>query len=377
MKTRFWSPLGAALTPLTLLTLGLGAAHADTNLALTITDKGCEPNQIAASAGQVTVEVTNASTRVVEWEILSGVMVVAERENILPGFKQSISAKLAAGDYGLTCGLLSNPRGVLTVGADGSAKVGPVDPMQLVGPLSEYKIYVQTEADALVKATEAFVAAIKAGDVEKARGLFAATRMPYERIEPIAELFSDLDSSIDARADDWEKREADPGFTGFHRLEYALFSENSTAGMEAVADRLLADVTTLQGRIKTLTVPPATMIGGAAGLIEEVAASKISGEEDRYSGTDLADFQANMEGAQKILELVTPLVAERDADLLARTNANFKTVDEVLTKYRKADGSFANYKELTDADRRALQGPIAALAEDLARLSGILGIQNT
>ena len=178
MKTRFWSPLGAAVTPLTLMAFSLGAAHADTNLALTITDKGCEPNQISASAGQVTVEVTNASARVVEWEILSGVMVVAERENILPGFKQSISAKLAAGDYGLTCGLLSNPRGVLTVGADGSAKLGPVDPMQLVGPLSEYKIYVQTEADALVKATETFVAAIKAGDVEKARGLFAATRMP-------------------------------------------------------------------------------------------------------------------------------------------------------------------------------------------------------
>lgn len=48
------------------------------------------------------------------------------------------------------------------------------------------------------------------------------------------------------------------------------------------------------------------MVGGAAGLIEEVAASKISGEEDRYSHTDLWDFRANVEGSQKIVDLLRP-----------------------------------------------------------------------
>ncbi len=65
------------------------------------------------------------------------------------------------------------------------------------------------------------------------------------------------------------------------------------------------------------------MVGGAAGLIEEVAASKISGEEDRYSHTDLWDFRANVEGSQKIVDLLRPQLQKR-IELLAKVDANFK-----------------------------------------------------
>lgn len=134
--------------------------------------------------------------------------------------------------------------------------------------------------------TKAFTDAIKAGDIEKAKALYAPTRQHYERIEPIAELFSDLDGSIDAREDDYEQKAADPKFTGFHRLEKALFGDNTTKGMDQYADQLYTDVVDLQKRISELAFPPSKVVGGAVGLIEEVAASKISGEEDRYSHTD-------------------------------------------------------------------------------------------
>src|SRR5690606_29093303 len=128
----------------------------------------------------------------------------------------------------------------------------------------------------------------------------------YEKIEPIAELFADLDASIDSRADDHEKGEKSDDFTGFHRLEYGLFAQNTTEGLGEYADKLYADVLELQKRVEDLTVPPEKVVGGAAALLEEVAATKISGEEDRYSHTDLWDFQANVDGAQKIVELFKP-----------------------------------------------------------------------
>lgn len=114
-------------------------------------------------------------------------------------------------------------------------------------------------------------------------------------------------------------------------------------------------------------------VGGAAGLIEEVAASKISGEEDRYSHTDLWDFQANVEGSQKIVDLLRPQLQKANPELLAKVDANFKKVDTILAKYRTKDG-FETYDKLTDADRNALKGPITALAEDLAQLRGVLGL---
>jgi iron uptake system component EfeO len=249
------------------------------------------------------------------------------------------------------------------------------DPMALVGPISDYKLYVSAQVDQLVAHTRQFADAIKAGDLAKAKALYATSRTYYEEVEPIAELFSDLDSAIDSRADDHEQKEQDPGFIGFHRIEYILYSKGETADAVPYADKLVANVKDLQGRIAGLSVQPKDMVGGAAGLIEEVAASKISGEEDRYSGTDLYDFQANVDGAEKIVDLLDPLLAKADPALLQKIKGNFGTVDAVLAKYRTADGGFQTYDKLTKQDRLALQGPVTELAEDLSKLTGTLGIE--
>jgi len=248
-----------------------------------------------------------------------------------------------------------------------------VSPLDLVQPIADYKLYVQGKIDTLVTNTKGFTDAVKAGDLAKAKALYAPARVNYETIEPIAELFSDLDGAIDSRADDHEQKEKSADFYGFHRIEYSLFSLNTTDGMGPVADKLYADVVDLQKRVAGLTVPPEKAIDGAAGLLEEVASSKISGEEDRYSHTDLWDFQANIDGAQKIVALVQPLVAKEDPTLLKTVSDNFATVDAILAKYKTSDG-YETYDKLSDADRKALAGPVTALAEDLSKLRGTLGL---
>jgi iron uptake system component EfeO len=367
---------GASLAGLTLYGQGFAAAQdASQPVAITITSKGCEPNAMTLPEGKTTFKIKNASARVLEWEILDGVLVVEERENIVPGFVQTLTATLKAGQYQMTCGLLSNPKGTITVTASGtiSAKAEPVG-SDLAGPLAEYKAYVTKEVGDLVTKTKSFIDAVKAGKLQEAQNLYAPTRQHYERIEPMVELFSDLDKSIDARADDFEKKENDPAFRGFHRIEKALFAEKTTAGIEPVADRLMHDVQELQGSIADLAIPPNKMVGGAAALIEEVAATKVSGEEERYSGTDLWDFQANVDGAQKIFDLLRPLIAARNPKLDARVQANFTKVDGLLALYRDQDRQMTNYDKLSPRDRNALKGAITALAEDLSQLRGTLAL---
>lgn len=388
----------------------LSAARADdaAPVGVSISDKGCEPASVTVVPGKRVFKIKNDSKRAVEWEILKGVDVVAERENIIPGFTQTLTATLDAGDYQMTCGLLSNPKGVLKVAAadapapapvaatapapasaagaaadakpadDKAAKAEapkgpPLSPMDLVGPLAEYKVYVSKQVDAMVSSTKAFTEAVKAGKLDDAKALYAPAHEHYERIEPIAELFNDLDGSMDSREDDFEKKAQDPGFLGFHRIEKGLFGDKSTAGLAPIADKLMADALDLQKRVADLTITPKSMVGGAADLIEEVASKKISGEEDRYSRTDLVDFQANVDGAQKIVALLDPLVQKRDAGLVTRVKGNFAKVDSVLGKYKTAHG-FEPYDKLTAEDRNRLKGPVTALAEDLSTLRGTLGI---
>ncbi len=168
--------------------------------------------------------------------------------------------------------------------------------MDLVGPLAEYKLYVKSEVDALVEGTRKLVDAVKAGNLAEAQRVYAPAHLRYERIEPIAELFNDLDGSMDSREDDFEKKADDPKFLGFHRIEKGIFSDQSTKALGPIADKLMADALDLQKRIDGLTIAPKDLVGGAAELIEEVASKKITGEEDRYSRTDLWDFQANLDG---------------------------------------------------------------------------------
>ena len=247
-------------------------------------------------------------------------------------------------------------------------------PLDLVGPVSDYKIYVTEEIGELVTQTQAFTAAVKQGDLATARKLYAPTRVHYESIEPIAELFSDLDASIDSRVDDHEKGVKADDFTGFHRIEYSLFSENTTQGLDALTDKLNSDVLDLKTRVDGLTFPPEKVVGGAAALLEEVAATKISGEEDRYSHTDLYDFQGNIDGAKKIVDLFRGQIEQQDKAFLAKVDKNFASVDTILAKYKTADGGFETYDKVKENDRKALVGPVNTLAEDLSTLRGKLGL---
>lgn len=271
--------------------------------------------------------------------------------------------------------LAASAFGLLTLQAPAQAEIAAED---LVGPIAEYKLYVLDNLEQFTSHTRQFTEAIKAGKLEKAQALYAPTRVYYERIEPIAELFADLDASIDAREDDYLKGVEDPDFTGFHRLEYGLFHEETTEGLTPYAERLMADVNDLDNRVQGLTFPPEKVVGGAAALMEEVAATKVSGEEDRYSHTDLWDFQGNVDGSQKIFQLFKPLAAEEDPEFVARVEENFAAVEATLAHYRleedNPDAGFETYDHVSDEDRRALVGPVTVLAEDLSTLRGLLGL---
>ena len=181
-----------------------------------------------------------------------------------------------------------------------------------MGAVTGYQRYVAAQAKGLVERVEPFVAAVKAGDVDGAKEQFAAARVPYETIEPVAESFGTLDPDVDARVNDVEKGQT---WTGFHRIEQALWEKGSTAGLEPVADKLLADVRTLEARTRTLTYKPDELANGANGLLDEVASSKISGEEDRYSHTDLSDFEANINGSQTTFGLLAPALRSKHSAL--------------------------------------------------------------
>src|SRR4051794_25674205 len=355
---------------LALVLLGCGgadtAAPGARQVTVKLTDAGCEPAQLKVAAGPTTFLVSNAGTgKVSEFEVLDGDRILGEKENLAAGLSGKFSLNLTAGSYRLSCpGGTSAATGSLQV----SGAAGVSSDARLEAATAGYRSYVETQAGELVKRTSAFVAAVKAGDVAKAKALFAGAREPYEKIEPVAESFGGLDPAIDARVNDVAAGDA---WTGFHRIERALWVSGSAKGMGPVADKLLADTKRLRTKVEGLTYQPEELSNGANGLLDEVSASKITGEEDRYSHTDLSDFEANVAGSQATFGLLAPALRARDPALAGRIAQRFDAVDAELDRL-KTGGRYPGYDTVDRAQRRRLSQLVDALAEPLSQVAAKL-----
>ncbi|EZP25902.1 iron uptake system protein EfeO [Pseudomonas sp. RIT288] len=351
--------------------------HNHDEVVVNINAHSCDPNELTVPAGRASFRIVNRSDRAVEWEILDGVLVIEERENIAPGLSQVINANLQPGDYAITCGLLSNPRGVLhvtpTAASDAAAKAKP-SMVAFVGPLSEFRVYLATQGSALIKAVTALNQAISSGDLAQAQALYLPARAAYQRLAPAAQRLGELDNSINARADYFEKREQDPAFVGFHRLEYALFQQRSLDGLNPVAEHLLADVTTLRQQLLAQSLPPEQLVSIVVRNLNTLADVRAaSGEEERYSHGDLNGFASNLETAHKVVELLRPMLTRSAPDLLPKIDAALSDFDTVLNSFKVKDG-YATYDTVSGAQRKQIADKAQALADALDGIDPALGL---
>ncbi len=285
---------------------------------------------------------------------------------------ESASASASASESASASASASASGSESASGIDVSSAEATTDNEAVAAALEEYRIYVVAQAEQTQEATKEFTDAVRAGDLATARAAYAPSRQGWERIEPIAGLIEDIDIAVDARVDDFSGPD-DPTWTGWHKLEYLLFDQGTTEGGAEVADQLDADLQTLVDTLPTLEIPPVAMAVGAQELIEEVSEGKITGEEDRYSGTDLWDFAANVEGSHAAFELLEPALEEADAELVEEIEAAFDEVEELLEPYRDGDG-WQPYSELSDDDRTEMSAALGELAEALSQVAGALGL---
>ena len=236
-----------------------------------------------------------------------------------------------------------------------------------------YKKFVENQVDTLLKDTEKFAETIKAGNLEEAKKQYPVIRMAYERSEPIAESFGELDVNIDFRLADYlEENKTEEGWRGFHRIEKIMWEQNTTKGTEEYADQLVKDIKELKAKVATVEVTPDLMVTGAVDLLNEVATQKITGEEEIYSHTDLYDFKANIEGAEEIFKIFKPLIEKKDSKLANDLTEKFATINGLLDKYKTDDKHYKLYTDLTKENTKELSEAVTKLGEPLSQMGVIL-----
>lgn len=346
-------------------------------IAVRVGDKSCEPMDLTVPAGRSVFEIENASNRPIEWEILDGVMVVEERENIAPGFRSQLAARLKPGTYDITCGLLSNPRGKLTVTASAHSDAEKAKPplKAFIGPLSEYKVYLALQSGQMIQATRTLQNAIEAGDVAAAKVAYGAARVAYRHVESVSGRIADIENAIDPVAVYLAGREQDPAFTGFHRIEFGLWRESSITGLKPVADKLAADATTLRDRLKALKFEPADLSGNSAREARRLAEGPVISGDSLYAGGDLAEFAAAVDGLEKPVSLLLPLVSEASTETAKAVTDAFAATRVEIGKLGGGTGTPVAYSDVSPVARKALSASFVALADAIDRINPALGLE--
>lgn len=350
------------------------------------TETECKLSSTEVKAGKNTFSVTNDGKEVTEFYILAddGLRIISEIENIGPGITRDLTVELAEGQYKTSCkpGMVGDGiMGDLKVTANPDASPVAADEQALRDTaVNQYTAYVKDQTEQLKTKTDQFVEALQSGDKDSARSLYPQARIHYERIEPVAESFGDLDPLLDAREADLEDGQE---WTGWHLLEKDLWQpapeENGGKPYTPLTDdelkkaalELQENTQKLYDQTRDLDLTVDQIANGAKSLLDEVVFSKITGEEEIWSHTDLSDFQGNIDGARVAFEDVRPLLEAKNSELGTTLEAKFDDVQKLLDQYKQGD-EFTPYTDLSQEQIRQLSDAIDALSEPLSQLTGAI-----
>jgi iron uptake system component EfeO len=370
----------ATIGVLTLAALSLSACASDPSesaakgdLTVAASDSGCKVSATKLDAGPSTFTVTNAGSKVTEFYVYAeGDRIMGEVENVGPGLTRNLVVDLPKGTYEGACkpGMIGDGiRQTLTVTGESAKDLS--DSQELTAAADSYARYVKSQSDTLVVKTSEFVDAVKAGKVDEAKKLFPIARTYWERIEPVAEKFGDLDPITDGREPDAKAEGVD--FTGWHRIEKQLWVSGNTDGMDKYADQLLSNVKKIVALGQDAPLTALELAQGSKGLLDEVATGKATGEEDEFSHTDLWDFKANIEGSQAAIASLRPVLEKQDPALVKKLDAEFAALDNELNQHQdKKTGEWAFYDELSKDQVKALSNAVAALSEPISQVAAAI-----
>ena len=355
-----------------------GAGGAGGPISVTSSDSSCDVSATSAPAGNLTFDVSNSGSKVTEFYLYSadGGRIVGEVENIGPGLQGKLIVTADEGSYQTSCRPGMAGQGIRAEFTVTRPAGGSPPPSADVGLISRaqnrYRAYVQKQVDILLAGTERFVSAYRSGQDDRARALYPDVRSHYEAIEPVAESFGNLDPELDAREADLAQGQK---WTGWHRIEKDLWPQRdpsyhalSTTERKKYGQNLLDTTRTLHSQIGTLTFTTDQIANGSSGLMEEVATSKVTGEEEYWSHTDLWDLAANVRGARVAFEDVRPILEERDPALATTITKRFAEIDRLLAQQESGHG-YRLYTELGNAEIKHLANAVNALSEPLSHLT--------
>lgn len=360
---------------------GSGGARTDAVGAVTVDDSGCASGWVPPSTGPTTFTVTNNGTQVDQVELVGhdDRRVYADIEILPPGVSRPVLAQLSAGSYVWRCVAAAtaivriSPVGVVSGPPAAGLSYLPVGQDEMITPLVNFRSATQTGLSRLVADTDVLEFGAHAGSsTATLRTLWLSAHLDYERLGGAYDLFGSYDAKINGRVDGHPNGVADTGWTGFGRLEYALWHGQSTTVIRQVTDTLDSNVHKLRAAFPIENDNANDLTIRAHEILENALQFELNGHTDQGSHTNLATLRANLDGVTATLNALAPLFTTRSPALLAVARTDVAHLTTAVNAYHHADGSWVPVQSLSRAQRDQLDSLVSKTTEDLSTIPDVL-----
>lgn len=306
--------------------------------------------------------------------------VYGELEGLAPGVTRPMLVDVGSGAYAFKClqedtDAVTGPTVVVPGRRPRGPAALPVTQHDLIPPTLAYQKWVGERIGDLARGAATLQADIDRGDLAAARRDWLTAHLVYERMGAAYGAFGDADGVINGTAARTPGATADPGFTGFHRIEYGLWHGASAASLRTPAADLTAAVKALDADWSQQRMDPADLGLRAHEIVENAAQFELTGRTDYGSGTNLATARANLDGTRELLDRLGPLLAARDPGSV-RLDATLKRAEAALDAAHHGAG-WTPLDRLTHAERQRINADFGDLLEQLAPVAAIFDVRRT
>jgi hypothetical protein len=245
--------------------------------------------------------------------------------------------------------------------------------------LSGYRAYVAARLTSLQSQVAALAAAIAAGNLAQAQAAWLTAHLTWLDIgqdDGAYGCFGALGGAIDGLAAGHPLGTADPGFTGFHRIEYDLWTAHSLTAAAADTATLQHLMTELEAvPLSTYLPATATAIGNWVlrphEVLEDALRDSLTADDDYGSGTDLASLTADVAAVRELLSVLAPTLDPLAPRLISLATRQLDTLSAAITATRSG-GGWVSIEDLPTRQRQQVDADVGAALETLAPIPELL-----
>jgi iron uptake system component EfeO len=327
--------------------------------------------------GLQTLEIHNLSNQAIEVSLInaSTSAVYARVEGVGPGTTRSMPVRLGSGRVAFECDGNNyaeqiGPSFVVPGHVPDGVSVSPASPAQLLPVTAAARSYVSHGLTTVLRQVRAMSAAIQAGDLAQARALWLPAHLSWTRLGSAYGMFADYDDMINGIPNGLPGGVHDPGWTGFYRLEFGLWHNQSAAELVPLARQLVANVNGLSTGWPGMEMTPSLTVSDLAlrthEVLENATRFQLSGQDDFGSGTTMATMSASLDATRSQLQILHPLLVGRLSDLPALTAALSRLTD--LVDHARTSKGWSPSDQLSSGQRIELDAAAGQVLELLAQI---------